>query len=129
MTLAPRAPRNGWARPRDGRLPGPTLRRRRWPRSSTPRAPPDGGRASCCRTLGLFGAPEEIIASEPIRALALARIKQAVAHFPAYATPRKVWLTLEPWTIAAALMTPTLKLKRKGIEETFAREIASLYTK
>ena len=53
----------------------------------------------------------------------------AVAHFPDYATPRKVWLTLEPWTIAAGLMTPTLKLKRQAIEGAFAKEIAGLYAK
>ncbi len=81
------------------------------------------------RALGLAGAPEDVVASERMRALALARIKRAVAHFPSYATPRKVWLTLEPWTIGAALMTPTLKLKRRGIEEAFAEEIARLYAK
>ncbi len=81
------------------------------------------------KALGLAGAPEDLVASEPIRALALARIKRAVAHFPDYATPRKVWLTLEPWTIAAALMTPTLKLKRQGIEAALAKEIAGLYAK
>lgn len=81
------------------------------------------------KALGLAGSPEDLVASDRIRALALARIKRAVAHFPDYATPRKVWLTLEPWTIAAALMTPTLKLKRKGIEEALAKEIAGLYAK
>jgi long-chain acyl-CoA synthetase len=81
------------------------------------------------KALGLAGTPEEFLASERVRALALARIKQAVAHFPSYATPRKVWLTLDPWTIAAALMTPTLKLKRQGIADAFAKEIAGLYAK
>jgi long-chain acyl-CoA synthetase len=81
------------------------------------------------KALGLVGAAEEVLASERIRALALARIKRAVAHFPDYATPRKVWLTLEPWTIAAGLMTPTLKLKRQAIEGAFAKEIADLYAK
>lgn len=81
------------------------------------------------KTLGLTGTPETIVASEPVRALALARIKQAVAHFPDYATPRKIVLTLEPWTIAAGLMTPTLKLKRKAIATAFEKEIAALYAK
>jgi long-chain acyl-CoA synthetase len=81
------------------------------------------------KALGRAGAPEDIIASDRVRALALARIKRAVAHFPVYATARKVWLTLEPWTIAAALTTPTLKLKRKGVQEALAKEIASLYAK
>lgn len=30
-----------------------------------------------------------------------------------YATPRKVWLTIDPWTVGAGLMTTTLKLKRQ----------------
>ncbi|MGO9173531.1 MAG: AMP-dependent synthetase/ligase [Rhodomicrobium sp.] len=81
------------------------------------------------RALGFTGALEDILASDQIRALALARIKRAAAHFPAYAMPRKVWLTLEPWTVAAGLMTPTLKPKRKAIEGAFADQIASFYTK
>jgi long-chain acyl-CoA synthetase len=81
------------------------------------------------RRLGFSGELSEAIGLESVRALALARIKRAVAHFPSYATPRKVWLTLEPWTTAAGLMTPTLKLKRQAIEGALAREIAGLYTR
>jgi long-chain acyl-CoA synthetase len=81
------------------------------------------------RKLGLPGALNDILASDRLRALALARIKRAVAHFPDYATPRKVWLTLDPWTVGAGLMTPTLKLKRQAIEAAFANVITSLYAK
>ena len=81
------------------------------------------------RRLGLTGSPQEIIDSEKLRASALTRIKRALAHFPDYATPRKVVLTLEPWTIAAGLMTPTLKLKRLAIEGAFENEIAALYAR
>ena len=50
--------------------------------------------------------------------------------FRVYATPRQVWLTLEPWTrLARGLMTPTLKLKRQAIERAFASEIAAMYAK
>jgi long-chain acyl-CoA synthetase len=85
--------------------------------------------AEAAKALGLTGAPEDIVGSDRVRALVLARIKHAVAHFPDYATPRKVALTLEPWTIDAGLMTPTLKLKRKAIEEAFRTEIAGLYAR
>jgi long-chain acyl-CoA synthetase len=78
---------------------------------------------------GLTGAPEDLVLAAPMRALALARIRQAVAQFPRYATPRKVYLTLTPWTVAAGLMTSTLKLKRSAIEAAFAAEIAALYAK
>ena len=52
-----------------------------------------------------------------------------MAQFPKYATPRAVWLTIEPWTVGAALITPTLKLKRQAIESAFAKEIERLYGK
>ncbi|MGP0060576.1 MAG: AMP-dependent synthetase/ligase [Beijerinckiaceae bacterium] len=81
------------------------------------------------RRLGLSGTLNDILSSDRLRALALARIKRAVAHFPDYATPRKVWLTLDPWTVGAGLMTPTLKLKRQAIEGAYANVIASLYAK
>jgi long-chain acyl-CoA synthetase len=81
------------------------------------------------RKLGFPGALNDILVSDRIRALALARTKRAVAHFPDYATPRKVWLTLDPWTVGAGLMTPTMKLKRQAIEGAFANVITSLYAK
>jgi len=64
-----------------------------------------------------------------MRALALARVRHAVAQFPHYATPRKVYLTLTPWTVTNGLMTSTLKLKRSAIAAAFAAEIATLYAK
>ena len=57
----------------------------------------------------------------------LARIAEAVKAYPAYATPRAVWWTLEPWTIAAGLVTPTLKNKRPALEHRFAAEIEQIY--
>jgi long-chain acyl-CoA synthetase len=59
--------------------------------------------------------------------LLLQRIAKAVQGYPAYATPRAVWWTTEPWTISAGLLTPTLKLKRPAMERQFASEIAALY--
>jgi len=59
----------------------------------------------------------------------LERIRKALAGFPVYATPRAAWATLEPWTIDNGLITPTLKVKRKAIEERFAEHIAGLYTR
>jgi long-chain acyl-CoA synthetase len=81
------------------------------------------------KKIGLDGAPEALVAASPMRELALNHIRRAVAHFPDYATPRKVWLTLEPWTVSGSLMTPTLKLKRLNIETAFADQIAALYAK
>ncbi|MCA6105990.1 AMP-dependent synthetase/ligase [Bradyrhizobium cenepequi] len=62
-------------------------------------------------------------------AFLLERITEAVKGFPAYATPRAVWWTLEPWTVAAGLLTPTLKNKRPALEHRFAAEIEQIYTR
>jgi long-chain acyl-CoA synthetase len=57
----------------------------------------------------------------------LNHIARAVRGLPAYAVPRTARVLLEPWTIDAGLMTPTLKPKRLAIEKQFAAEIAELY--
>ena len=57
------------------------------------------------------------------------RVAKAVKDFPAYATPRAIWWTTEPWTIAAGLLTPTLKTKRAALEQRLAAEIEELYSR
>ncbi|WP_257167196.1 AMP-dependent synthetase/ligase [Bradyrhizobium sp. SRS-191] len=59
----------------------------------------------------------------------LRHIARAVKAYPAYATPKAVHWTLEPWTVQAGLITPTLKNKRPAIERAFAREIEAIYAK
>ncbi|MFH0302724.1 AMP-dependent synthetase/ligase [Bradyrhizobium sp. 31Argb] len=65
--------------------------------------------------------------AEAETAFLVKRIAEAVKAYPAYATPRAVWWTLEPWTIAAGLLTPTLKNKRPALEHRFAAEIEQIY--
>ena len=57
----------------------------------------------------------------------LARISSLLAAMPRYAQVRAVHLTLQPWTIDAGLLTPTLKVKRDVVLRLFAREINELY--
>ncbi len=72
---------------------------------------------------------ERALALEPVREHALKKIEAAVSNFPKYATPRKVWLTLEPWTVGEGLITPTLKPKRAAIQERFKSVVDRLYAK
>jgi long-chain acyl-CoA synthetase len=73
--------------------------------------------------------------AEDSAALADERLKQhienlcrrSLVRFPEYAQVRRWWVTLEPWTIANGLLTPTLKLKRPAIEQRFAEHILKLY--
>jgi len=72
--------------------------------------------------------PASLQAPAAVKA-ALTRIQQAASSFPHYAVPRKVWLTLEPWTVENTMMTPTLKLKRNNLMTRFAAEIERLYAR
>lgn len=77
--------------------------------------------------LGLDPADPKSLRSRSALDWALERIGRAVRGFPAYARPRALVLSLEPWTIDAGLMTPTLKPKRAALEKKFAAEIGGLY--
>ena len=64
-----------------------------------------------------------------VRTAILKRVKAAAADFPHYALPRKVLLTLKPWTIENGFLTPTLKLKRTPLAKFFKKEIDEIYEK
>ncbi|MDX2205177.1 MAG: long-chain fatty acid--CoA ligase [Hyphomicrobiaceae bacterium] len=66
---------------------------------------------------------------EALAGVLLRRVTQTLAAFPAYAMPRAIWWTTEPWTIENGLLTPTLKIKRLNLETRFAKEIAAMYAK
>ena len=57
----------------------------------------------------------------------LARIADLLHEFPGYAQVIRIHSTLEPWTVEDGLLTPTLKVKRKEIQEKFLTEVDSLY--
>jgi long-chain acyl-CoA synthetase len=78
-------------------------------------------------SLGVDPENPAALAARPARDFALNRVRSAVCSFPAYATPRAVWMTHEPWTVAASLITPTLKLKRPALQQRFAEQIQGLY--
>ena len=80
----------------------------------------------------LFAASRGLDPQRPNRAASkidlLARIESLLSAFPHYAQVRAVHLTLQPWTIEAGLLTPTLKIKREPVASLFAREIDALYS-
>ena len=57
----------------------------------------------------------------------LSRISAQIRSFPGYAQVRRVYLTIDPWTINNGLMTPTLKLRRAKVMERFNAEIDAMY--
>ncbi len=74
-------------------------------------------------------ASEASLKLTSVRTAILKRVKSAAADFPHYALPRKVLLTLKPWTIENGLLTPTLKLKRTPLAKFFKKEIDEIYEK
>ena len=77
--------------------------------------------------LHLDPAAPASLAAPAARGAVLERIRAATTGLPYYAQPRAVWLTLEPWTIENALLTPTLKLKRNNLTARFAKPMDDLY--
>jgi len=55
------------------------------------------------------------------------RIDKLIFEFPGYAKIRRLFLSLEPWTIDNDLITPTMKLKRHKILTRFAEQIEQMY--
>ena len=67
--------------------------------------------------------------SEAARQMALRRIVKQVSSFPSYAVPKQVRLFLNPWTIDAGLMTPTLKLKRPALMRHHEADVDGIYAR
>jgi long-chain acyl-CoA synthetase len=65
--------------------------------------------------------------NEKLHNYLLKEIKKHLKDFPGYAKIRRLILTLDPWTVDNGLLTPTLKVKRARVMETFAEEVAALY--
>ncbi|SFI36087.1 long-chain acyl-CoA synthetase [Collimonas sp. OK307] len=75
-----------------------------------------------------LGAGESVnLDSASIQTAVLQRIQAASKHFPSYAVPRVVRVTMEPWSLLNGLMTPTLKLKRNALLAHFHTEIDDIY--
>ena len=79
------------------------------------------------RQLGHNAADPAALNAPATHQAVLARITAQAAHFPHYAVPRAVRVTLTPWTIENTMLTPTLKLKRLNLLNHFASDIESIY--
>ena len=55
------------------------------------------------------------------------RVAEKLADFPGHAKVRRAALSLEPWTVENGLLTPTLKVKRNKVLETYGSELEQMY--
>ncbi len=57
----------------------------------------------------------------------LQRMAERLHNFPGYAVVHGISITPQPWTVEQGLLTPTLKIKRRQLEEVSAEQIAQMY--
>jgi len=70
--------------------------------------------------------PESLV-DKKVTSAVLQRITAQLRDFPGYAKIRRVYLTLEPWSVENGLLTPTLKIKRSKVLEKLHPAIERLY--
>ncbi|MFA7387802.1 MAG: long-chain fatty acid--CoA ligase [Thiohalobacteraceae bacterium] len=77
--------------------------------------------------LGVDSGLDEALHDERVCAAVLERVAARIREFPGYAQIRRVACYMEPWTIDAGLITPTLKLRRERILEHCRADVERLY--
>ena len=63
----------------------------------------------------------------PVIRAVLARLRSRLKDQPRHAQVQAVHLVLEPWTIESGLLTPSLKVRRDGVEEHYREAIKALF--
>jgi len=84
-------------------------------------------RAWSARKLLSFKDDAEMVAHPRVIAKIMSRVNGVNAHLPAYERIRKIALLPEELTPASGLLTPSLKLKRRAVNEAFRDLIEGLY--
>jgi long-chain acyl-CoA synthetase len=81
-----------------------------------------------CRTQGLEADDyAQVLAAEAVRQLIQSELEAASAGLAHYETVKAFALLADPFTVANGLLTPTLKPRRKAIEERYASELEGTY--
>lgn len=80
-----------------------------------------------CEEVGIDPNDPGINDNRNLKAKVVKRIRMVTKHFPQYGVPRNVYILRDHWTVENGLLTPTMKLRRRQIQERFAEEIETLY--
>ena len=70
---------------------------------------------------------EKTVKNNALRQALLKRIQNQLHSFPGYAQVHRLAVVPEPWTVENGLITPTLKLKRNRILDTYTSLVEELY--
>jgi long-chain acyl-CoA synthetase len=84
-------------------------------------------RAWCARRQLSFASDREMVAHPKVVAKLMSRVNHVNAHLPAYERIRRIAVLAEELTPASGLLTPSLKLKRRAVNEAFRDVIEGLY--
>ncbi|MGB0653149.1 MAG: AMP-dependent synthetase/ligase [Thermoplasmatota archaeon] len=71
--------------------------------------------------------PAALVADQRIVSLFEQEVEAVNAHLARYEQLKKFWVLPVDWTPDSGELTPTLKVKRRVVDERFAKEIAQLY--
>lgn len=80
-----------------------------------------------CGSMGVDGNSHKTLSDEKVLQSVLEKVWEQTRGFPGYAQIQRIALILEPWTVEAGLITPTLKLKRQRILEHHSDAVDKLY--
>ena len=65
--------------------------------------------------------------TQPVQQYLLDRLSEVLHEFPGYARIMQVTPTLDPWSVENGLLTPTLKVKRPRVVDSFKTDIDRMY--
>ena len=82
---------------------------------------------SFCQEQNLDRDGAEALADSRVNRMLLARVADRLRDFPGYAQVRRLFLTLDPWTVENGLLTPTMKMKRAQLQDKYHDVIEAMY--
>lgn len=81
-----------------------------------------------CVEQNLDASGSDTLSDSRVNKMLLARLTARLKAFPGYAQVRRLYATLEPWSVENGLLTPTLKMKRAQILIRYAKEAGALFS-
>ena len=75
----------------------------------------------------ISGSIDKLLSHPKINEIISKQLTRQVESHKSYEKPKKFILLTEDWDVNNGLLTPTMKIKRKSIEERFAEQIEVLY--
>jgi long-chain acyl-CoA synthetase len=83
---------------------------------------------SWCAEHNLDASAPDTLTDSRVNKMLLARLTARLKAFPGYAQVRRLYATLEPWSVENGLLTPTLKMKRAQILGRYEKEAEVLFS-